>query len=566
MRWSIGERSPEAELRLAQTLGLPPLVAAALVSRGLDDPDAARVFLDPSLDALGDPALLPDYRPAADRLMAARERGELVFVHGDYDVDGVTSTALFGRFLEKGGWRVMVHVPHRMKEGYGIHRMAVDAAADAGAAVFLTCDCGVAAHEQVAYAKERGMDVIVTDHHHVPEILPGAVAVINPHRSDSKYPFDELAGVGVVFRFCEGLTREIGASVPAYRDAYLDLAALGTIADVMPLIGENRIIARAGLERLGRTKKKGLLALMKLAKVKFEPDGALAARSVGWGLGPRLNAAGRIDDAAKSLALLLTREDDEADALANELEELNRVRRERQDLALLQADEIVLRDGLDAHKVLIVVGEEWHGGIVGIVAGRLAERYHRPAFVLRHDPETGFVGGSARSIPAFHLAEAIAAHPELLAGGGHAAAAGCRFPYEKLGEVRAALNAWADARLTPADMEPVLEADFTVRPEEIDVRALDELSRLRPFGAANPSLRLHSAAVPIRSAEPTRDGKHLRLVLDDRARTTAMGWGMGHRASEFAGTAAIDAVFEPSVNEWNGRRSPQWILNDARPA
>jgi single-stranded DNA-specific DHH superfamily exonuclease len=323
MNWRVQGRDPEAEGRLARELGVPSLVAALLVQRGYADPAAASKFLDPKLEELFDPRLLPDYVPASEAILGARERKELIYVHGDYDVDGVTSAALFSRFLAAIGCNVKTHVPHRMREGYGIHRSAVEAAKNEGAKLFLTCDCGISAHEQVAMANEAGMKVVVTDHHSIGADLPAAVAIVNPHRQDSQYPFDELSGVGVVFKLCDGINRELGNDPKNYYRAFLDLAALGTIADVMPLVSENRIIAKFGLERLAETKKVGLQALMREANIVPGAGRSLRAYHVGFIIGPRLNAAGRIDDAALALQLLLENDLEAATAQARRIEEVN---------------------------------------------------------------------------------------------------------------------------------------------------------------------------------------------------------------------------------------------------
>ena len=312
VRWMAPERQPAKERVLQEALGVPPLLACVLVQRGYEDPKAAYEFLNPSLDNLGAPQKLPDYEQAQKEILSARERGQLVYVHGDYDVDGVTSAALLSRFLTSVGAKVKTHVPHRTREGYGIHLMAVKEAAEAGAKLFLTCDCGISANEQVEAAKEAGMRVVVTDHHTLGETLPEAHALVNPHRPGSEYPFQELSGVGVAFRLCEGLTAELGYKIDNYRRAFLDLTVLGTVADVMPLVGENRIITRHGLLQLWETKKEGLRALLRESKVQEECGGILRAWHIGFMLGPRLNAAGRIDDAARSLNLLMTSDRGEA--------------------------------------------------------------------------------------------------------------------------------------------------------------------------------------------------------------------------------------------------------------
>jgi len=291
-RWTIQPRNRDAEQRLERELGLPSVVAAILAQRGYEDPAEALKFINPRLEDLFDPRLLPDYEPAVAAILGARERKELIYVHGDYDVDGVTSAALFSRFLKAIGCEVHTHVPHRMREGYGIHISAIAEAKDVGAKLFLTCDCGVGAHAQVEMANEAGIKVVVTDHHSIGGELPRAAAIVNPHRADSKYPFLDLSGAGVVFKLCDGIARELGHAPEIFYRAFLDLAVLGTIAVVMPLVSENRIIAKHGLERLAQTKKVGLQALMREAGLTDESRRSLRAYHVGFVIGPRLDPSG----------------------------------------------------------------------------------------------------------------------------------------------------------------------------------------------------------------------------------------------------------------------------------
>ncbi len=432
------------------------------------DVEAATRYLNPSLENLHSPESLPDYLPSRDVLLDAKDRKLPIFVHGDYDVDGVTSAALLSRFLENIGCAVTTHVPHRQREGYGIHSMAVDFAKEAGAEVFLTCDCGTAAIAQVEKAKGYGMRVVVTDHHEVGELLPNAEAVINPHRPDSKYPFSELSGVGVAFKLCLGLTRELGIAEQNYVRAFSDLAALGTIADVMPLIDENRIIARHGLAHLPQTKKLGLQALMRT--IGMEPGSPVRSWDVGFRIGPRLNAAGRVDDARTSLDLLLTNDPAEAQRLAESVEANNKARREAQSKMIDEAQEMIESDPQGVRRFVVVGSPNWHPGVVGIVAGRLVERYNRPALVVGIDPASGFCKGSARSVQGFNLASAIHAFPDLMAGGGHAAAAGCSFAFENFEAVRDALDAYATDHISDEDLVPRFFADV-----EIDLgRTLDD--------------------------------------------------------------------------------------------
>ena len=560
VRWAVPTRNREAEARLQAEVGVHSLVATVLVARGFSEPAAAHTLLNPSLSDLHDPHLLPDYAAARDAILGARERKETIFIHGDYDVDGVTSAALLSRFLTKIGCNVVTHVPHRMKEGYGIHASAVDAAAASGAKLFLTCDCGVAALEQVQRAREAGMRVVVTDHHAIGAQLPNAEAVVNPHRSDSLYPFPELSGVGVAFKLCEGLVGEIGFEKSHYYRAYLDLAALGTIADVMPLLDENRIIARFGLQQLAETKKAGLRAMMSEAKI--EPGTALRGYHVGFVLGPRLNAAGRVDDAAIALQLLMTSDELEAAKLAREIESKNFHRREEQQRILAEAVEVVQEQGAHEKNVIVIAKEGWHTGVIGIVAGRLVELFRRPTIVLAID-ENGHCKGSARSIPKFHLADAILAHPELLSGGGHAMAAGCNFPLANLDEVVSALHNYAGERLTPEDFVPTMTADAEVLASEVTRMALEQLGQLEPFGCANPEPVFVAKGMTLAEVVPTRNPEHVRTLLrSDNGNATAMGFSMGDRITADLIGKKIDVAFKPSLNEWRGNVSVRWSLQD----
>lgn len=569
-RWVVRPRRPEAEARLQAELGIGPLVACTLVARGLEDPDEASRFLDPSLDDLGSPALLPDFEAAMAAILGARERKERIFIHGDYDVDGVTSTALLTRFLQRLDCDVVPHVPHRIKEGYGIHRGIVEVAKEAGARLFLTCDCGSSAHEQVEAAKEAGMTVVVTDHHLLAETLPGASAVVNPHRADSRYPFPDLCGAGVAFRLCEGIAEELGLPRDNFRRAYLDLVTLGTVADVMPLVGENRIIVHHGLAHLRNTKKIGLQALIDVSKLdRDDPGLVLSTYDIGFKLGPRLNAAGRIDDAAASLQLLLETDPERARELAEELDALNEQRREEQARILDEAIEHVEENGLDRDLVLVVAKEGWHGGIVGIVAGKLVERFYRPTFVLHHSPEHGTMGGSARSIQGFHLGDAIdrmRGRNLILRGGGHAMAAGVSLDPDMLDDFRREINEFAAEFLTPEDLVPTLELEAEVVMGEVTDRDIEELQRLEPFGVANPRPLYVCRDLELSGVKPTKKPEHVNLELlsGQGLRRRAIAFGMGETFAEVSPGSRLDVVFQASLNTFNGATTGQWQVRDFR--
>lgn len=475
-------RQRDLEDRLVRELEIPSLLAAVLVSRGYTTPELAHNFLKPSLSNLGDPKKLPDFWPAAKEILGARERGELIFIHGDYDVDGVTSASLLKRCLEKLGCKVYAHVPHRIREGYGIHTDAIKKAHEMGAKLLLTCDCGTSAANQIAMAHEFGMRVVVTDHHEIGDSKVEAEAFMNPHRTDSEYGFKELCGVGVVFRLCEGLTSELGHNIENFRRAYLDLATLGTIADMMPLHGENRIIVWHGLQRIQESRKPGVQALIEVSDLRAKK---ITAGSVGYQLAPRLNAAGRIDDSKKALDLLLCEDKDSAEPLAAEINAINLRRREQQEQILAEAIERVSKMNLDELFAITVAHEDWHPGIIGLAAGKLVEQFHRPSYVLAIDHEQGIAKGSARSIPGFNLYDSIKAHEHLLQGGGHAMAAGFSCNPQAIQAITEALNDYAKSKLTSDDFVPKVEVDLEISHEEISKSAVQSLNWLEPFGEAH---------------------------------------------------------------------------------
>lgn len=557
--WRVLQRDCAAEQRLERELGISSLVAAILVQRGYAEPAAAHRFLNPDLADLYDPALLPDYEPARNEILGAKERGETIFVHGDYDVDGVTSAAILDRFLRKIGCSVVTHVPHRMKEGYGIHASAVEAATAAGAKLFLTCDCGISAFEQVAAAREAGLRVVVTDHHAVHDELPDAHAVINPHRKDSQYPWPELSGAGVVLKLCAGLTAEIGMPVDKFYWNFLDLAALGTIADVMPLVDENRIIARHGLERLTESKKAGIAALKRVVEL----DGPVTAYHVGFVLGPRLNAAGRIDDAALALDLLLESDETRAMDLARQIDKINGERKAEQDRIVEEAVRMVTEKGHDEKNVILVGHESWHPGIVGIVASRLVEIFGRPAFVATRG-EDGRGKASGRSIPKFNLAESLQALSPLLQGGGHAMAAGCSFDYDGIDAIAEALHEYAGQFLTEEDFRRIEMSDFEVEASEVSFASVQQMAALEPFGCGNRTPVFTARGLTIVGVKPTKTPEHAQVSLRSGSGPVirAIGFGLGARLAEVTPGAAADILFRACLEDWNGTTSLKWHVRD----
>ena len=566
-RWMVERFGPEDERAaeaIARALGLKPLAAKLLVRRGLRDPEAARAFLEGGPETLHDPFRLKGMREAADRIRLAAERGERIRIFGDYDADGVSATALASFTLRELGAAFDHAVPHRTLEGYGLSVPAVEAAAEAGVRLIVTVDNGIAANEAIARASELGIDVVVTDHHEPPPGLPEACAIVNPKQPGCPYPFKGLAGVGVAFKLAHALLGR-----PPLE--WTELAALGTIADLMPLIDENRFIVRHGLDRMRRTDRPGLRAL--LAACGIDPE-KLNADAVAFGLAPRINAAGRLGSADPAIRLLVTDDEAEAAACAAELDALNRERQKIVD-AMVGEAEAVWTDkvraaeaaGRGAPRVLVAASEGWNVGVAGIVASKLIERHYRPAFVFAVDPETGAAKGSARSIPGFDLHAELTACADLLDHyGGHQAAAGMTLRADRLPELEARLDGLAADWLTDDDYIRRLEIDLVCGASEATLEAAEQLALLEPFGYGNPRPTLLIADVPVRSARTIgKDGRHLQITPQGPPGAfDAVGFGLGDWAVRLSETARVDLVGELGVNEWNGRRKAQLVVRDLR--
>ncbi len=570
-RWRVLPGDIQAEARLQIELGVHPVVARMLVQRGLDTPEAADRFLNPTLDRLHDPFLLPDAEAACERLKQALANKERILVHGDYDGDGVTSAALWTRALRSLGGQVDVFVPHRRRDGYDIRVPIIEQARQEGVTLIVTTDCGIQRVEEVEHAREAGIDVIITDHHtpNPSGELPRAVAVVNPHRKDSHYPFPNLAGVGVAFRLCEALARYLGHKPEQYRRGFLDLAAIGTVTDVMPLLDENRILVRHGLEALQNTKKPGLRALIDVCGLAGKP---LDARSIGFGIGPRLNSASRIDETQIALDLLMTKDEAEAQTLARRLNDLNTLRREEQDRIFEEAMEQIVRQDMSEARCLVVSGEGWKAGIVGIVASKIMERFNRPSIVIALDSATGAGRGSARSIHAFNMFEAIDSCRSLLDEyGGHAHAAGLSIRSEHLPDFAAQMNRLASALLTEEDLLPAIDVTTELEPGAICPELLLQLQALAPFGSGNPEPLFASRSVSI--LEILRMGaekQHLKLVvkaegLNGRDTAEAVWWRYGDLANHLEAGQTLDVCYRPEFNYYRGERKIQFMLEDIKP-
>jgi single-stranded-DNA-specific exonuclease len=575
VRWRLLPPQPSIEKRLLQGGDLHPIVARLLAQRGIETVEEAHRFLHPRLDYLHDPFLLPDVEPACLRIQQALNQRERILVHGDYDSDGVTSAALWTRLLRRLGADVEVFVPHRRRDGYDIRNAAIDRAKARGVRLIITTDCGVRRVEEVEYARQLGIDVIITDHHLPPEVLPRAVAVVNPHRADSRYPFPYLAGVGVAFRCGEALVRHLGLKVESYRQAFLDLVTIGTITDMMPLLDENRVLVAFGLQQLPYTKKPGIQALLEVSGLQRaqteENVPPLTVRDIGFGIGPRLNAASRVDETKPALDLLLTSNLDEARRLAALLDARNRTRQEEQKRIFQEAVLRVQQEGLHERACIVIEGTGWGSGIIGLVAGKLTEMFHRPSIVLALNPETGEGRGSARSIEAFDLGEALEqCRPLLIDGGGHAHAAGFSIRLENVADLTRRMEEIARQRLTEEDLQPVLDIDAELRPHQIDTKLLEQIESMAPFGMENPEPIFVSYGAPVRSVCLIgKESQHLKLLVE--AQTShgltvtypAIMWGQGSLASELA-PGATDICYRLQRNTYQGELRIQLFLEDIR--
>jgi single-stranded-DNA-specific exonuclease len=564
VRWQIRDRDPVFEQALAHALGVPPLLAAILRHRGISDAEAARIFLNPTYDGLHDPFLLPDMEPAVARVLQARENGEEVLVHGDYDADGVTSAALLVRALSKLGLDVHYFIPHRQHDHYGLSRRAVQMAGQKGLGLLISVDCGVSDHEMIAEARQDGIQVIVLDHHQPGDTLPPDTLVVNPKRADSQYPFSELTAVGLAYKFVCALSQRLDVPEGAVARAFLDLVSVGTIADVAPLVDENRSFCAAGLRLLRETKKAGLRALLDICDV----GGAPTAMDVAFRIAPRLNAVGRMGDATEALELLLCEDSDEALKLALNLEALNRQRQREQERtyqeARLQAERMLAEDDCP---VLVLSSETWHAGVVGIVASKILEEFARPAIVIVEGDE--MCRGSGRSVPGFHLAHAFAACGELLErSGGHELAGGLTLTRANIPAVRQRLCELALERLSPDDLTPHLELDAEVEATEITPELAQALRALEPCGQANPAPVLYSAGMEVLNVRQVgRDNNHLKLTVGaGRMAFDAIGFGLGHEAGWIKRGMMVDLAHTPELNEYNGSVGLQLRLTAVRPA
>jgi len=556
-KWIIKTPHPQLQVLLSNELKLHPVVAQLLINRGVETPQEARDFLDGDFASLHDPFLLKDMEKAVARLTEAKIRKEKVMIFGDYDVDGVTSSAVLACAFKQFGLEAINHIPHRLRDGYGLNHAIAKEAKDKGVTLLVAVDCGISAVAEVETLRQEGIDVIVVDHHEpLADKLPKAVAVIDPKRKDCLYPFGSLAAVALAFKLAQAL---LGKD---YRNN-LDLVTLGTIADVVPLYGENRTLVKEGLPCIEKTTNLGLQALIKTARIKGKK---VTPKSVGFILGPRINAMGRIDSAEKSLRLLLTEDQLEAEQIAATLETHNRQRQETQGAIIEEALHKVEHEvNFKNDRVIVVSAQGWHRGVVGIVAARIMDTFYRPAIVL--SVEDGIATGSARSIEGFHLFDALSKCAHLLEDfGGHDYAAGLTILERNIDAFRQEMNQIAHDTLRDEDLTPSLSLDCEIPLSSVTLDLVKIVNRLYPFGEGNPEPLFCSRNVIVKSPPVVLGRDTLKFwVTDKKVVVSAVGFGMGAYQTLVAQGKPIDIAYAISIDDWNKEPTVQLELKDVKP-
>ena len=553
------EHRPEDVLKISRKLSLPPVIATIMMNRGIREPED---FINPTEESLLDPFLMLGMKDATKRILKAIEDHEKIAVYGDYDVDGITSTAIMVKFLRSHKADVMYYIPDRLEEGYGINKGAIDKIAQTGVTLLITVDCGITAVGEIAYAKEKGIDTIITDHHECKDETPDAYCLLNPKQPACPYPFKKLAGVGVAFKLLQALTIEMQFHMRELIEEYADLVAIGTVADVMPLIGENRVIVKKGLELLSFTQNRGIRALADAADINLSN---VATGTIGFMIAPRINAAGRMGDPRCAVELLLATDDMTARKYA---EKLNRENHERQETEIS-----ILEDALNMIEnsaalqndyVIVLAHDNWHHGIIGIVASKISERFNKPCILISTDGEVG--KGSGRSIRSFNLFKALEyCQDTLLKFGGHDLAAGLSIAPDRIDEFREKINSYAKETLTEEDFMPLLYLDSELPVQYINMNTAERLSILEPYGMGNASPIFFARKMTVAQVRPLSEGKHVKLTLrSGEFYIDAVGFNMGELNEILKNDDLIDIAFNLDINLYRGMRQLQVLLKDVK--
>lgn len=555
-RWSIEPDHSQEEVQLAAELKVSPIVAKLLINRGLGDPHKARQFLAADMESLLSPWDLKGMREAVACVTKTMEEGGSIVVYGDYDVDGITATSVVYRFLKRCGASVSYYIPERQSEGYGLNLEALEGLIAKGTDLVITVDCGISSYDIVEAVRDR-LALVITDHHEAPALIPRAIAVVDHKQPNCPYPDKNLAGVGVAYKLCQAIWQERTGEV---YQADLDIVALGTVADVVPLVGENRILVKAGLSKMQMQPNRGVEALIDVAGLK---DRKITAGHIGFTLAPRLNAAGRVAHATRAVELLTTPSQEEAYEIAEELQETNLERQalERDIHEIARQD--VLKQGPDADYVVVVGGQDWHPGVIGIVASRLVEEFYKPTLVI--SIKDGIGKGSCRSIDNCNIYEALQSAEDLLIQfGGHQAAAGFSIKEDKIPALRERLAQYCKEQLAETDYIPIVDIDSQVAIDDIDVPLIEEIETLEPYGMANPTpvLALEEATISDLFLMGQQK-KHAKVLLEREDSTIdAIAWNRPDLHASFFPGDRVKVAFTVQKNEWNGYVSPQLMIQD----
>ncbi|MDP3789814.1 MAG: single-stranded-DNA-specific exonuclease RecJ [Candidatus Omnitrophota bacterium] len=558
--WQILEENKTLREKIAKECGITAVTAQILINRGITEPSAANNFLNSDINSLYDPHLMKDMEKAVLRIKKAISKGEKVMVYGDYDVDGISAAALLKRVLQDIGCNVISYIPHRVEEGYGLNREAVKIAHNRGISLLITVDCGISGKKEVDYLNKLGITTIVTDHHKiVEESFPdNAYAVINPLQKDCRYPFKYLSGVAVAYKLAQALTHGYGYDI----EAHLDLVALGTIQDMVPQLDENRVLTKCGLSKINESKKKGILALIDVAGLKGK---TISSRQIGYMLGPRINAAGRVSSADLALRLLVTDDEDEAVELAGVLDTENRNRQKIEGTILTEAvNRVESQINFKDDKVIVLDSDEWHPGVIGIVASRIAEKFCRPTIMISFNKNEG--KGSGRSIKNFHLFDALSECRDFLSGfGGHADACGIKISRRNLDDFRFKFNDVASKMLAVGDFMPSLRIDMEIPLRLLKRDVVLEIENLSPYGPGNPRPILLSKGLKLKS-KPTfmrREGIKM-WVTDGNITCEAIGFGLNEMVDDIMESASFDVAYTPSINRWRDADTLQMEIVDLK--
>ncbi len=556
-KWQFAEINEEKIDEIVKKHNVSKLIATILTNRNIIKDEEISKFLKPTRNDFHDPFLITDMEKSVERIIKAIENKEKITIYGDYDVDGVTSSTVLKSFLSDRGIDASVYIPNRITEGYGLNNSAIDKIYDAGCDLLITVDCGISGINEIEYANTKGLTTIITDHHEVGEVLPNAYAIIDNKRKDSKYPFRELAGVGVVFKLIQALGIKLGLKEESYLK-YLDIVCVGTISDIVPLVDENRVIAKLGLMLVAQTKNIGLRSIIDLSGYE-----KIDSNTISFGIAPRINACGRMDEATEALRLLLSKDSDEVRALAVKLNELNKVRQQTEKDIYENAIEQISKYDLQKEEAMVIVGENWHHGVIGIVSSKITENYFKPSILLSFEEGEEIGKGSGRSIAGFDLYEALAkCLDSIYKYGGHSMAIGISVKKEKLEEFKEKFKEIVkEAEIT--NIVPIINIDSKVNLSEINKEVVQNLKLLEPFGEANKMPVFAFKGLRIDSIRALSEGKHLKLTLkEDNNLINAIGFNKGHLADEFRLGDRVDIAGVLELNTFGGVENIQINIKD----